>query len=157
MRFMNAYLVREDDGFTLVDTMAAARHERAASPPPRRRAAPIRRIALTHGHGDHVGSLDALRERLGDDVEVLMPERDARILAGDRSSTRQAPPGGWPKVATTPGRPARRPATASAASRSSPAPATRPGHVAFLDMRDRALIAGDAFTRLRRHDGRRRF
>src|SRR5947209_13871145 len=82
LRFVNAYLLREHDGFTLVDTtlpraapalVAAAESE----------GAPIRRIVLTHGHGDHVGSLDALRERLGAEAEVLMPELDARILAGE--------------------------------------------------------------------------
>src|SRR5439155_14694740 len=83
LHFVNAYLVREDDGFTLVDTttggaadslVAAARDAGAA----------IRRIALTHGHGDHVGSLDALRERLGETVQVSMPELDARIHAGEK-------------------------------------------------------------------------
>ena len=44
--------------------------------------APITRIVLTHGHGDHVGSLDALKEQLGPDVEVYLGDLDARIHAG---------------------------------------------------------------------------
>jgi glyoxylase-like metal-dependent hydrolase (beta-lactamase superfamily II) len=39
-----------------------------------RAGAKIRRVALTHGHGDHAGSLDTLKERLGDEVEVLIPD-----------------------------------------------------------------------------------
>ena len=42
----------------------------------------IKRIALTHAHGDHVGSLDALAEQLPG-VEVLISGRDARLLAKD--------------------------------------------------------------------------
>src|SRR6188472_3904211 len=82
LRFVNAFLVREDDGFTLVDTTLRAAEALIAAA--RSAGGEIRRIALTHGHGDHVGSLDALRERLGADVEVLMPELDARILAGEQ-------------------------------------------------------------------------
>jgi glyoxylase-like metal-dependent hydrolase (beta-lactamase superfamily II) len=44
--------------------------------------APIRRIALTHAHKDHTGSLDALRERLPE-VEAAIGARDARLLRGD--------------------------------------------------------------------------
>ncbi len=83
LRFINAYLVREEDGFTLVDTGmpgAADDYIRAAATA----GGAIKRIALTHGHGDHVGSLDALRAELGDDVPVLMPELDARIHAGEK-------------------------------------------------------------------------
>jgi glyoxylase-like metal-dependent hydrolase (beta-lactamase superfamily II) len=147
---MNAYLVREDDGLTLVDTMArgsATGLIRAAAA----LGAPIRRIALTHGHGDHVGSLDALREAFGDGVEVLAPARDARIMAGDKSldpgEGERKLKGSWPKVHTRPDR------LLEAGDRVGslevvPSPGHTPGHVAFLDTRDRALICGDAFQTL---------
>ena len=91
LHFVNAYLVREDDGYTLVDTtLGGATEDLIAAA-----NGDIRRIALTHGHGDHVGSLDALKERLGDSVEVLMPELDARILAGEQVVDGKVP-GSWP-------------------------------------------------------------
>src|SRR4029450_4261796 len=83
---VNAYLVREDDGLTLVDTMlprsskAILGADEGLGPPPadplrprsskailgaaERLGAPIVRIALTHAHGDHVGSLDDLAAAL---------------------------------------------------------------------------------------------
>ena len=141
--FVNAYLVREADGFTLVDAMigkAADALLAAASAA----GGPIRRIALTHGHGDHVGSLDALKERLGDSVEVLMPELDARIHAGEQVVQGKLP-GSWPTLATKPD------VLLSAGERvgsleAVPTPGHSPGHVSYLDTRDRTLIAGDVYT-----------
>ena len=142
-RFVNAFLVREDDGFTLVDTTmgrAADALLEAASTA----GGDIRRIALTHGHGDHVGALDALKDRLGDAVEVLMPEPDARIHAGETVVEGKLP-GSWPKLTTRPDvllRGGERVGSLEVI----PAPGHSPGHVAYLDPRDRALIAGDVYT-----------
>src|SRR5262245_19311481 len=84
--FVNAFLVREDDGFTLVDTTTGGAADGLIAAA-EEAGAPIQRIALTHGHGDHVGSLDALKQKLG--VEVLMPELDARIHAGEKVTDRK--------------------------------------------------------------------
>jgi glyoxylase-like metal-dependent hydrolase (beta-lactamase superfamily II) len=141
--FVNAYLVREDDGFTLVDTTIPKGAD-AIIAAATDAGARIRRIALTHGHGDHVGSVDELKAKLGAEVPVLMPELDARIHAGERVVDGK-PKGSWPKLSTVPD------VRLQAGERIGslevvPSPGHTPGHVAFLDTRDRTLIAGDVFT-----------
>src|SRR3954447_9889611 len=143
LRLVNAFLVREDDGFTLVDT-TLGRGADALIAAAGQSGGAIRRIALTHGHGDHVGSLDALKARLGTSVEVLMPELDARILAGEHVVDGKLP-GSWPKITTVPDvRLADGDRVGSL--RVVATPGHSPGHVSFLDTRDGALIAGDVFT-----------
>src|SRR4051794_1476526 len=144
LRFVNAYLVREDDGFTLVDTTMGRGAADALVAAAQQAGGAIRRIALTHGHGDHVGGLDALKPRLGGSGEVLMPELDARIPAGEKVVEGKLP-GSWPKIETVPD------VRLSVGDRVGSlevvaAPGHTPGHVAYLDTRDRALIAGDTFT-----------
>ena len=78
---VNAYLVEEDDGLTLIDT-ALPRSEKAIRAAAERLGRPIVRIVLTHAHQDHIGSLDALHA-LVPDAEVLVSARDARLLAKD--------------------------------------------------------------------------
>ncbi len=146
---INCFLVREDDGFTLIDTSWPGSQAQPIMLEANKLGQPIARVLLTHAHIDHVGSLDALHTALPD-VPVAISERDARLLSGDLSLDPSEPqgkqPGGYPcktkptlllhegdrvgslEVIATPGH--------------------SPGHVAFLDTRDRALIAGDAFQRL---------
>jgi glyoxylase-like metal-dependent hydrolase (beta-lactamase superfamily II) len=147
--FVNAYLVREDDGLTLVDTMlsGSAGGILAAA---ERAGAPIVRIVLTHAHGDHAGSLDALAERLPG-IEIALSAREARLMAGDRSLEADEPQsklrGGWPKVATRPTR-VLGDGDRVGSLRVVAAPGHTPGHIALIDERDRTLIAGDAFSTL---------
>jgi glyoxylase-like metal-dependent hydrolase (beta-lactamase superfamily II) len=145
--FVNAYLVEEDDGLTLIDTTIARSANAILKAAGGR---PIKRIALTHAHVDHVGSLDELAEKLPG-VEVLISTRDARFLAGDKSldpgEERGKLRGGYPQVKTTPTR------TFEAGERIGSlevlaSPGHTPGHVSFLDTRDRTLYAGDAFSTL---------
>ena len=143
LRFVNAFLVREDDGLTLIDTTLGGGADGLLEGA-RNAGAPIRRIALTHGHADHAGSLDALKERLGSDVEVLIPELDDRILAGEKVVEGKLA-GSWKTVTT------RADVRLTEGDRIGSlevvaAPGHTPGHVAFLDTRDRTLIAGDCFT-----------
>ncbi len=143
---VNCYLVREDDGFTLIDTgIAGSEKIILASAQPL--GAPIVRIVLTHAHGDHAGSLDALHAALPN-AEVIVAERSVPLLKGDLSLFPGEPVdklrGQWIKVTTKPDR------TVVAGNRiGSLEVVASPGHtpdsIAFLDMRDNTLIAGDAY------------
>ncbi|WP_043802625.1 MBL fold metallo-hydrolase [Deinococcus gobiensis] len=145
---MNSALVREDDGFTLVDTgipgSAPALLKAAAD-----LGAPIRRVVLTHAHDDHVGSLDALHAALPE-AEVLISGRDARLLRGDLGLDPGEPQtplrGGLRGAKTAPTRLLRLDGTDRVGHlRVVPAPGHTPGHAALLDTRDGTLLCGDAF------------
>jgi glyoxylase-like metal-dependent hydrolase (beta-lactamase superfamily II) len=143
---MNCYLVAEDDGLTLVDsTMSSPADDVAAMA--RQLGKELRRLALTHAHGDHVGGVAGVRQRFPG-VEVSIAQRDAPILAGDKTLLQGEPQtavkGYFVKVDWKPDRllkPGDRVGSLEVVS----SPGHTPGHVAFLDVRDRSLIAGDAF------------
>jgi glyoxylase-like metal-dependent hydrolase (beta-lactamase superfamily II) len=143
---VNCYLVREDDGLTLIDAgfPGSAGQILAAA---QQLGAPITRIVITHAHADHLGSLDALSAALPN-ADVIASTRDARFMAGDMSLDPHEPQtklrGGYQQVATRPTRTVQN-GDLVGSLRVVAAPGHTPGQIALFDQRDGSLIAGDAF------------
>ena len=142
----NCYLVREADGLTLVDTGLAGSADGILAAA-QQLGQPIKRITLTHAHGDHVGSLDVLANKLPE-VELVYGARTAVFLAGNLTLHADEPQarlrGGFVASSTH--------ATRLVADgdrvgslRVVAAPGHTPDHIVFFDSRDGTLIAGDAF------------
>ncbi|RDU36763.1 MBL fold metallo-hydrolase [Neobacillus piezotolerans] len=144
---VNCYLVEEETGLTLIDAALPFSSkgilEAAASI-----GKPITKIVLTHAHEDHVGALDSLKESLGN-VPIYISSRDARLMENDRSldprETQTPIKGGVPKKLLA------RPdffledGDCVGSLQAIHVPGHTPGSMAFLDIRSRAIIAGDAF------------
>jgi glyoxylase-like metal-dependent hydrolase (beta-lactamase superfamily II) len=149
--FVNAFLVTEDDGLTLVDTTMGGGAAKAILAAAAAQGRGIVRIALTHAHQDHIGGLDALAAELPG-IEVSISARDARLLEKDMTPDPGEPAdaklrGGYSGAATRPTRllsPGDRVGSLEVVA----APGHTPGQVAFLDTRDRTLICGDAYSTL---------
>ena len=145
---VNAYLVQEPDGLTLVDALIT-RSAQLILAEAAKAGAPIVRIVLTHAHSDHTGSLDALREQLPE-AEVLVGAREARLMAGD--TTLDPGEGGklrgsLSKVSTRPTR-TLEPGDRVGSLEAIDAKGHSPGQLAFLDVRDGTLYCADAYTTL---------
>jgi len=112
-----------------------------------RLGAPLRQIVLTHAHIDHIGSLDVLVGRFPG-ISIAIGRRESRLLRHDFSLD----PGesskkliGFPGVKSQPTlllKDGDRVGSLLAIF----SPGHTPGHVAFFDIREGTLIAGDAFT-----------
>ena len=147
--FVNTYLLEEDDGLTVIDTMLPRSGKRITAAADAH-GAPIARILLTHAHGDHVGSLDELHEA-APDAEVIISARDARLLAKDMSLDSGEPDdklrGSYPGTETKPDRELA-PGDHVGSLEAMAAPGHTPGQLAFLDSRDRTLYCADAYSTL---------
>ncbi len=142
----NSYLLREDDGLTVLDTNLPGSAKgilKAAAT----LGLPIRRILVTHAHSDHAASVDALHAALPD-AEVIIPARDARFLRGDMRLDPDEPQdelrGGYVIVKTQPTREIVEGDRVGSLEMIA-TPGHTPGHASFIDTRDGSLIAGDAF------------
>jgi glyoxylase-like metal-dependent hydrolase (beta-lactamase superfamily II) len=149
--FVNCFLVREADGLTLIDTGLSGSHDDILAAA-RTLGAPIRRILLTHAHIDHVGSVDALLEKLGpSNVELVSNARTLPLLRQppDKSLASTEPKaeikGGLPGIKSRPNKLVTE-GELIGSFRVIETPGHIPGHLAFLDQRDGTLYAGDALV-----------
>lgn len=143
---INCFVVLKDDGLILLDTGLAGSAPRIITAT-MNLGAPIRCIVLTHAHLDHVGSLDILVQQFPG-ICVAIGERESRLLRRDMSL--EANESGK-KLIGFPGAKSDPTLLLKDGDRVGPlqavlSPGHTPGHMAYLDVRDGTLIAGDAFT-----------
>ena len=152
---VNVWLVREDDGWTLIDAGAKPHAEKLI------RAIltqlngwPLQRIALTHGHVDHAGSLLALTQAFPN-AQVICHREEAPFVTGekryadlhpDHRSYRLAPkfPPQAPGVHFTQIEDGDLVGSMYAVY----TPGHTPGHVAYWHQIDNAIICGDTFLNI---------
>ncbi|MFD2443648.1 MBL fold metallo-hydrolase [Bacillus sp. CGMCC 1.16607] len=144
---VNCYIVEEESELTLIDAALPYSHKGILKVADQI-GKPVTRIVLTHAHDDHLGSLDKLKEKLPN-AKIYISERDSKLLKGDKTLQSDEPQmpikGGAPKGLKS------RPdffvqdREVVGSLQAVLAPGHTPGHMAFLDTRTNALIAGDAF------------
>ncbi|GAA0137381.1 MBL fold metallo-hydrolase [Paenibacillus sp. YSY-4.3] len=144
---VNCYLVEEEESLTLVDAAlpySAAGIMQAIKDSGK----PLARIVLTHAHDDHVGALDKLKASFPE-AEVCISDRDALLLAGDRSLLPSEPQtpirGGVPKSVKTRADHLVREGDSIGSLQVIAAPGHTPGSISLLDTRTGTLLVGDAF------------
>jgi glyoxylase-like metal-dependent hydrolase (beta-lactamase superfamily II) len=148
----NCYLVRESDSFTLIDTTMGGGAQRIVEAAHHIAMEPIARLLLTHAHGDHIGSLDALAGTLGH-AQVAIGAREARLLPKKPAQDRTLDPG-EPQCkvkGSFPGADTRPTHLLSdgelyGSLRVVATPGHTPGHMSYFDEREGTLYAGDALV-----------
>ncbi|MGE7880242.1 MBL fold metallo-hydrolase [Peribacillus muralis] len=145
---VNCYFVEEEDSLTLIDA-ALPYSTKSIVKAAQAIGKPIKRIIITHAHGDHVGALDGLKELLPD-MHVSISVRDAALLAGDstllESEAHSPIRGGVPKhIETLPD------SFLIEGDRIGSlevilSPGHTPGSISLIDTRNHSLIAGDAMV-----------
>jgi glyoxylase-like metal-dependent hydrolase (beta-lactamase superfamily II) len=143
---VHVWLVAADGGLTLVDAGFPFMAKGILKAVEDLNRGPLQRILLTHGHGDHVGSIKAILER--HPVPVFAHGLELPYMEGDRLYPRRK------KLEFSVAKGVARPLEEEegaqlamvAGLRPYLTPGHSPGHVAYYHEQDQVLLAGDLFT-----------
>lgn len=145
---VNAYLVREDDGLTLIDGLQGNQSKRILAAA-EALGQPIVRVTLTHAHPDHVGAVDPILAQLPG-AEFIVGRRESKVLAakpqlepGEPTDGKLMPRSGG--VTAVPTRTIEH-GEMIGSLKAIWSPGHSVGHLSFLDTRDGALICGDVYS-----------
>jgi glyoxylase-like metal-dependent hydrolase (beta-lactamase superfamily II) len=156
---LNVLLLENDDGWTLVDTGVPNSVERIKAAITSLGSGPgdLKRIFITHQHGDHTGGLKGLLE-WAPDAEVGAAAYEAEVLSGRRGFDPQSNPfvRYLLRNAQPPGVPVAkilREGDLVSGFRVIPTPGHTLGHASLLRDSDGLLFTADAFGYLPRRTG----
>ncbi|SFJ00041.1 Glyoxylase, beta-lactamase superfamily II [Paenibacillus sp. UNC496MF] len=144
---IHVWAVVEKDGITLVDAGISMMTKGIAEFAEKRLGLPLRRIVLTHGHGDHTGAVKKLAERYPDVTvyahEIEIPYMEGKLAYPGRKKPQQsvAPGLANPLPAVADGTLARVGGLSAHLT-----PGHSPGHVVYFHEADGVMLAGDLFT-----------
>lgn len=144
---VNCYLVEEQNSLTLIDAglpiMSKAIFQEIV-----KSKLPLKRIILTHAHGDHIGAVPFLLNKFPD-VEVLLSDRELAIFNGNTTllpdETQSPIKGSYASKPPFPIHRTLRNHDKVGSLQIVAAPGHTPGMIACLDTRTGTLFAGDAF------------
>lgn len=144
---INCYIIEEETELTLIDTGLAS-HGPKIIEVIKSLSKPLSTILLTHGHDDHVGSVDILKKEFPD-AQLCISARDSLLLNGDKrllDDEGMLPIKGGisTKIKSSPDRLLYEQNTVGSLKVIS-SPGHTPGSISLFDERNSFLIAGDAF------------
>ncbi|WP_047981886.1 MBL fold metallo-hydrolase [Ornithinibacillus contaminans] len=144
---VNCYIYEEEDQLTLIDAGIPSSFNGIVKLV-NEIGKPLTNVVLTHGHGDHVGALDKVKQAFPD-VAVSISERDSRLLRGDVSLNSDEPQtpikGGVPKRIKTIAERKLNEGDRIGSLEVVTTPGHTPGSISLFDTKNRAIIVGDAF------------
>lgn len=143
---VNCFIVEEKKELTLIDTGISSSYQGIVDII-EKLGKPLTNILLTHAHGDHVGSINRLKETFPS-VPLSISVRDSRLLKGDTTLDQNEPQtpikGGIPKDITLIPEELLEEGDKIGSLQVVLTPGHTPGSISLFDTRSKAIIVGDA-------------